>query len=534
MLHKIFPRLNITSIKLIILTAIFWTVFANFSFFAALLKDYPFNLDNIGFLAALTVGFTSVIIIVLALFCQRYTTKPLLIILLIASSFVAYFMDSYNVLIDTSMIQNALSTDVKEASDLLSPTMFIYVLLLGILPSIFVYRAKIQFQPFRKELMTRLKLLGAISALVLVLYLTFGANVSSFFREHKVIRYYYNPANYVFALGKHISRTLKSDANKPITILGEDAKISGGEGHRELIIMVVGETARADRFSLNGYARKTNPLLEQQDVISFSNFRSCATSTAISVPCMFSIDHEDHFDSSKAKHKENALDVLKHAGVQVLWRDNNSSSKHVADRVLFQDYRTAEVNTICDEECRDVGMLVGLQEYIDGHAEGDILIILHQMGNHGPAYYKRYPKEFEKFTPTCKTNELSDCSEEEIDNAYDNAILYTDYFLNQTIELLKGNDEKFETALLYVSDHGESLGEYGMYLHGMPNIIAPETQRHVPAIVWIGSNFDEIDVEALKAKRDNNYTHDNIFHALLGFMEIDSSVYDVNMDFIKN
>ena len=177
-------------------------------------------------------------------------------------------------------------------------------------------------------------------------------------------------------------------------------------------------------------------------------------------------------------------------------------------------------------------MLPRIQEYISEHKKGDIFIVLHQMGNHGPAYYKRYPREFEKYSPTCKTNQLESCSKAEIDNAYDNAILYTDYFLSKVVGLLKQNSAEFESAMFYVSDHGESLGEKGLYLHGMPNFIAPDTQLRVPAILWFADNFNDIDSESLKKNRNMKYTHSHIFHTILGFMEIETSVYDKEMDIV--
>ncbi|MDB2414382.1 phosphoethanolamine--lipid A transferase [Rickettsiales bacterium] len=532
-IKNVIQNTKISSIKLIILIAVFWMAFANLSFFKALLNDYPATIENIGFLSALTVGFTGAIIIALCLLCNRYSLKLLIIICLIISSLIAYFMDSYNTMIDDAMIKNAFETDQKEMLGLASPTMFLYFLLLGLLPSIFVYLAKIQYQPLKQEIIARAKTIFAVLIIVGISFFIYSPNATSFFREHKTTLYYSNPGNYAIGLVRYIRDILK-EKDRKLSLIGKDAKKPESDTQRELIIMVVGETARADRFSLNGYDQKTNPLLEKQNVVSFSNVESCGTLTAISVPCMFAIDQEDSFDSNKAKHKENALDILKRSGAKVLWRDNNSSSKHVADRVIYQDYQSADTNTICDTECRDEGMLVGLQEYINQQKNGDILIILHQMGNHGPAYYKRYPKEFERFTPACHTNELSDCTEDEINNAYDNAILYTDYFLSKVIELLKQNDNRFETAMLYVSDHGESLGENGLYLHGIPNFIAPQTQRHVPVIMWIGSAFDEISFDELKAKKDIPLTHDNIFHTLLGLMEIDSKVYKKDMDFIKN
>jgi lipid A ethanolaminephosphotransferase len=177
-------------------------------------------------------------------------------------------------------------------------------------------------------------------------------------------------------------------------------------------------------------------------------------------------------------------------------------------------------------------MLSGLQEYIDSHADSEMLIVLHAMGNHGPAYYKRYPESFEKFAPVCKTNQLEECSRDEIDNAYDNAILYTDYFLSEVIALLKRNSERFETGMIYISDHGESLGEHGLYLHGMPYMLSPEAQRHVPAFMWFGESYDEIDRAAVTSRLDRKYSHDNLFHTILGLLEIETSEYDREMDIV--
>jgi lipid A ethanolaminephosphotransferase len=289
------------------------------------------------------------------------------------------------------------------------------------------------------------------------------------------------------------------------------------------MIMVVGETARADRFSLNGYLRETNPLLAKQDVVSLSNVTSCGTSTSVSVPCMFSSLGRKGYDKEKALNQENALDVLFDHGVQILWRENNSDSKGVATRMKYEDYKSPTLNPSCEGECRDIGMLSGLDKYIAARKSKDILIVLHQLGNHGPEYYRRYPKEFEKFKPMCMTGELQDCSKEEIDNSYDNAILYTDYFLSKVIDLLKKYDGTHATAMLYVSDHGESLGENGFYLHAAPYMIAPKEQTHVPAIVWMGKHFD-YKKEQLLPYKDYTLSHDDIFCSLLIAFEIDTKM----------
>jgi lipid A ethanolaminephosphotransferase len=283
----------------------------------------------------------------------------------------------------------------------------------------------------------------------------------------------------------------------------------------------VGETARADRFSLNGYKRETNPLLSKQDIVSLKNVTSCGTSTGVSVPCMFSSLGRKHYDKEKALAQENALDLLTKNGIEVMWRDNNSDSKGVATRIHYEDFKTPTHNPVCKGECRDIGMLSGLDEYIQKHADKDIFIVLHQMGNHGPEYYRRYPKEFERFKPTCQNGELRDCSQEEIDNAYDNAILYTDYFLSEVIQFLKKYDANHETAMLYMADHGESLGEHGIYLHAAPYLIAPKEQTHVPAIVWFGKSFD-YNLSDIKFYEKYPLSHDDLFCTLLTSYEVDT------------
>jgi lipid A ethanolaminephosphotransferase len=313
--------------------------------------------------------------------------------------------------------------------------------------------------------------------------------------------------------------------------IGLDATINVQANSQRLVILVVGEAARADRFSLNGYERQTSPLLEQESVISFKNMISCGSDTALSVPCMFSYLNRENYSHAKGKNMSNVLDIISRAGVEVLWRDNNSDSKGAADRITFEDYRSNNFNPLCNPECRDEGMLSGLQSYIDERPDSNILIVLHTMGSHGPAYYRRYPQAFEVFTPTCQTNQLNECSDEQINNAYDNTIVYADYFLSKVIELLKNNAEDLDTAMFYISDHGESLGENGVYLHGMPYFMAPIEQVHVPAIMWLDKSFaKEVNTEALEIVANEPLSHDNLFHTLLGLMLVETEVYDQRLD----
>ncbi len=453
----------------------------------------------------------------------------MLILMLMTAATVNYFMQTYNIIIDITMIENTVQTDMSEASDLMSWKLFGYVILLGVIPSYIIYKTPLVYCGFRKELFSKLKLSAGSFMLIFVIMLPFSKHYTSFFREHKILRSYTNPTYGLYSLGSYVKGQV-TESNIPLIETGLDAKIEKKE-KRRVVIMVVGEAARADHFSLNGYSRETNPLIKEENIINFSNMYSCGTTTAVSVPCMFSVYDRNDYDTQKGLHTENVLDVLSHAGVEVLWRDNNSDSKGVANRVTYEYYKTSKNNTICEGECRDEGMLVGLEQRIE-KSDKDMIIVLHQMGNHGPAYYKRYPKAFERFTPTCQTNQLEECTQEEIANAYDNALLYTDHFLSQTIGLLKKYEDTVDTAMFYMADHGESLGEGGFYLHGLPYFIAPDAQKHVASLLWLGKNFP-LDRERIRKKASNEFSQDNLFSTLLGLFNVQSEVYDQKMDMLK-
>jgi len=518
--------IKIGQYRLIVLVAIFFVIFDNVSFFKNTVKIYSLGSENIAFLFSLAIVLVSFTIFLFSLLSSKYTTKPILIFSLIASSFANYFMNTYHIVIDGSMLQNALQTDLEESLDLFSFEMVAYFIFLGVLPSIFVYKAKVTYGTFKSELISKLKTIFISLAIIIVVLFSFSKYYTSFFREHKPLRFYTNPTYWIYSAGKYVGNTF-AGVDGELQTIGLDAVVEKNrDSKRKIVILVVGEAARADRFSLNGYSKETNPLLKNENIVNYKNINSCGTSTAISVPCMFSLSCKDDFNYKKGILVENVVDVLEHTKeIKVLWRDNNSDSKGVALRVDFESFRTSKNNTICDDgECRDEGMLVGLDSYIEKHSKKDILIILHQMGNHGPAYYKRYPKKFEKFTPVCETNQLEECSVEEISNAYDNAILYTDYFLSKTINFLKKYSKENETKMIYISDHGESLGENGLYLHGLPYFMAPSCQTNVAALLWDGGKR--------RANIDTEYSHDNLFHTLLGLYNVKTIVYDKTKDIL--
>ena len=514
--------LTMTPVRLVVLTTLFLCFFANSVFFRHVIEAVPMNAENRLFVVSVGILFFTLALLIVQLLSLFIPVRIVCSLMILSAAIAGYFMDQFGVVIDTDMLSNALQTDTAEAGDLFTLKLLVYLVFLGLVPVALIYYLPFTSQGRAVDLRHQLTLL-VVTALIIALNLAiFNSRYASFIREQRDIRYYMNPFYPIHSVFKMLPTFFQASSVSELQVLDPDPKITEvDEDKPELIILVVGETARADHFSLNGYERNTNPELSQlSGVISFANLTSCGTSTAISVPCMFSFSDEKAFDADTSVYTQNVLDVLSKAGVSVLWRDNNSSSKGVANRITYQNFKSPELNPVCDIECRDEGMLSGLQEYIDAQS-GDILIVLHQMGSHGPAYYKRYPSEFSVFEPACQSNVLSDCSQAEIINAYDNTILYTDYFLSRVIALLKANASGYETSMIYMSDHGESLGEYGVYLHGMPKMMAPDSQVHVPVVVWANESSD-IDLEQTKALSAEPSSHDALAISLLALFEVDN------------
>jgi lipid A ethanolaminephosphotransferase len=468
----------------------------------------------------------------------RYVAKPVLIALVLTASAASYFIAAYGIVIDKAMIQNVFETDTREATELISWQLVAKIGLLGILPSLVIARLRIRFPEGAKGLLQRSGIAaGSLLAAVLLLLLFFKS-LAPALREHRELRFLLTPTNFIQAMHGYLRNRWAADV--VVVPLGRDAVRGAawaGKQRRTVTVIVVGETARAANFSLNGYGRQTNPLLSRQDgLINFSHVSSCGTATAVSVPCVFSALGRHGYSDSKASSQEGLLDVLKHAGFDVIWRDNNSGCKGVCDRVRYEDVsRPAGPDSHCDEaECYDERLLEGLPELLRS-SDKDLVIVLHQKGSHGPAYASRYPKEFARFGPVCTTNQFEQCSRESIQAAYDNTIAYTDYFLSKTIDMLRdaASREGVDTAMLYFSDHGESLGENNVYLHGAPYMFAPREQTEVPMMLWMSDGFSDrfnIDLRCLSERRNQQLSHDNVFHSVLGMLDVNTAVLNPRLD----
>ena len=469
-----------------------------------------------------------------AAFSFPWLVKPFLVFMVILSAVTSYYMDTLGVIIDRDMIQNVMVTTVTESKHLFTAGFMTQVVIFGLLPALAITCVKI-------------KKLGALRTLALppltvVLSLTLTAGLlmtdlksySSILRERKDFMSSFQPGAPVVGAVRY-AKMMAVSANVVVASVGEDAvKGAAYSANRKpvLTIVVAGETARAQNFSLNGYAVETNPELAKLQVISFADVTSCGTATATSLPCMFSNFSREAYSYQKGISHQSVLGVLDHAGLHVEWWDNNTGDKGIAARVATRSLTHSENPEFCAAgECMDGIFMQALRDYA-GTITQDTVLVLHQIGSHGPTYYLRYPDEFEKFKPACRTAEFKNCTPEEITNAYDNTIAYTDAILAQTIAFLEGQDQ-LSTALLYISDHGESLGEGGLYLHGSPYFMAPENQIKVPMILWMSEMFQEqfaLDQRCLNKKNNAPLSHDNLFHSLLGMLDIQTDARNPDLD----
>lgn len=524
------------------LIAITLTLGYNKHFFSLVYHLYPLSVThNILFIISTGIVITLLTFIILCSITPYHLAKPILACLLLGSAATSYFIDNYGIIIDTGMIQNILETDSKEALGTFSPTLLLNLIGLGVIPTLILWKVKIKHFKWHQSLYHRgFSILGGLIFIALTL-MSFSNTYTSFFRNYKEVRYSAVPLNYIYATGRYIY-----DHQKPSLTyqeLGTDAHlgpIAQAQQKPSLTILVIGETGRADHFGLNGYSRNTTPLLAQQHLINFDQVSSCGTSTAVSVPCMFSRQSRTDYDEARTLAQDGLLQVLQYAGLSILWRDNNSGCKGICQGVPYQDMSHQDDHLNCNErECFDAVMLDHLNQALKNPtskvAGRSTLIVLHQHGSHGPDYYHRYPSQFDFYRPTCQTNQLQKCSQTELTNTYDNTIRYTDSFLNQVIEWLKQKEGQYNTAMIYVADHGESLGENGIYLHGMPYMMAPKAQTHVPFFYWLSDSFAHayhIDSTCLAAKQHQTFSQDNLFDSILGMLNIKTHIYRPALDML--
>ncbi|VUD41714.1 putative phosphatidylethanolamine transferase Mcr-1 [Thalassocella blandensis] len=550
-LHKIFFKTEInqstisiffhkiTITHIILATSLTNTIVYNVNFWKKINKDITqLNLENLLFFISL---FSLMTLLWIILFCFFTNIKRFKLFCSISCILSSAFMhlNGVGIIIDAPMITNIFESNIKEVTETINMDFILHITTLGIFPSILILAIPIKKEEVQRAFFLRLYILLTFIFITIVSTSINYKYTSFYLREHRDIRFLTVPFYPTYAaINFFQSKNLKIQS---FIEIGTDAKKISYPRKRKIGVLIVGETARSDHFYLNGYAKNTTPYLSTINVYSYKNVFSCGTSTSYSLPCMFSFLGEDDFSKIKSSNSSNILDVLKTAKVKSIWIDNNSSCKGVCnghESINLRDNIDSNSEFFYHGLYLDEVLIDHMKNMISrANKSDDLLIILHPLGSHGPAYYRRHPEIFSKFKPECRSNSPYTCKKSDVVNSYDNSILYTDYFIFKVVETLKEIAKTEEAFMLYVSDHGESLGENGVYLHGLPSSIAPPEQKHIPLITWFSKNFSfapERTVDLRNPCLNNRFTHDYLSHTLLNLFDVKTHIYNPSLDLLRS
>jgi len=529
-----FKSISLTANTLLFLTCCYIALILNIPFLIKVTNAIT-NLDDYSvlFLLSLPIFLLSLIIILQGVISFRWIIKPTLITTVLCSSLIFYGTITYGIVFDYGMVQNTIETDTAEALSYVNLYAALFFIVFGVIPSLIIYAVQLNYKPLFQELLSRAKLFALSITAIALISSFFYSDYAAVGRNNKdligyIIPYKMVDASFKFARNHYFYPPLE------FKVLDTAPLIERANQRKHVTVMVLGETARAQSFSLNGYEKPTNQYTEKQGVVSFSNMSSCGTATAVSVPCMFSRLDKNNYNKREATAQQNVVDLIHLAGTDVLWiSNNNGSCKGVCTRVKTEKVDTNKVNPLCDGEyCFDEALLAPLSKKLSKLTHENTLIVLHMIGSHGPTYFKRYPKDKQLFMPDCQRSDIQNCTQEQLINTYDNTIAYTDLVLSKVIDKLSllAKKENIETSLLYISDHGESLGESGVYLHGLPYAFAPKEQTHIPMIYWTDPMQTDFDLGCLNSLAKSPISHDNVFDTLLSIMSVKTKVYNSKND----
>lgn len=494
-----------------LLMSFFNFLFFHFPFFSFVINNLDYkSINGITIIISLIIVMLilNFLVFYLLFFLSHIVGKVLLVLFFLINAIAVYFINTYSVIIDESMIGNILNTNYAESSSYFSIKLIFYILFLAVLPSIYIIKVKIINEPFKKFLIT------CSITLLLILTLVF-VNASNWLwidKNSKRLGGLAMPWSYSVNISLFYIHQHKKNEKE---ILLPNATIK--DNKKAVVVLVIGESARRQNFSLYGYKKNTNPLLSKTANLYHFNATSSATYTTAGVKSI--LEHKRTDDLY-----EILPNYLYRNNVEVIWRTTNWGEPPVH----IKDYQNRDVlmPNCKGEGCNyDEILLTGLKEQILASKKNKILIILHTSTSHGPTYSKKYPPRFETFKPVCNSVELGNCSQNELINAYDNTIVYTDYILSNVIEDLKQLKE-YNSTMLFVSDHGESLGEKNLYMHGLPLSIAPKEQYEIPFIVWMSDSKKQL-------KPNKELSQNNVFHSVLNFLSVESPIYDEKMNIFK-
>ncbi|NEY88804.1 phosphoethanolamine transferase [Tabrizicola oligotrophica] len=535
-LARIVPagRPALSPLTLNLLVAAFLAASANFTYYTRVADYLAGRPLLIGVAGVLAYG---AILFCISVFALPGLVRPVLAVALVLGAVASHFQERLGVVIDRDMLQNALNTTGNESRHLMTADFLLHLTGFGLIPAALVLWTR------AKPMRWWVRALHYPLAIGLALALFFGAmmadyrSFSSMFRERREIASAVIPVTPIVA-GVRFAKQKLVTANLVAAPIGLDAHKGPrilAAGKPTLTLIVVGETSRAANWSLGSYDRPTNPELARRDIVYLDKVTSCGTSTAVSMPCMFAHYGMEQHSETAARSHQNLLDLLKQTDFDVQWFDNNTGSLGIAARLPETRFKPADEPNACAlGECTDMVFLPTLDRLLAGITR-DTVIVYHQIGSHGPAYYLRYPESFRPFPDDCRSGDFGACSPEQITNAYDNTIAYTDLFLATLIDRM-GAQDRVAASMLYVSDHGESLGENGLYLHAAPYFMAPEVQTQVPMVLWTSPAYRRamgLDQDCMKRKAAGlagKASHDEVFHTLLGLADVTTSLHNADLD----
>ena len=472
------------------------------------LFNYVSNNVESGLSGVVIIASFALLMLVLNFMIAMLLTKPLrmvgraiIAISLIANGAALYFINTFEVLLTRDVMGNLFNTRASEATGFVSVDMFLYIILLGVLPALYVLCRRVDYGKGKTLAKgVGFSLLGVIALVVVNIN-----NVLWIDRNATKIGALIMPWSYIANSARHFHHQKMINREE---IHLPDATFTSDDP--SVVVLVIGESARRENFSLYGYERETNPLLKEDGVKAYVANAS-ATSTTQAVKAI--LDH---------KRVKGLYEILPNYmyrnGVDVVWRTTNWGEPPLH----IEKYRNASKlrAQYPDADSRYDGILLeGLREEIEASTNNKLLVVIHTSTSHGPTYNKKYPAEFEAFTPVCTTVEMAKAERSELINAYDNTILYTDYLLHSVIEVLRTVEDR-ECAMIYISDHGESLGEGNIYMHGMVAAsMAPKEQIEIPFIVWQGDNSRPL-------KEFEEVGHYHIFHSVMDYLDMESEFYN--------
>lgn len=523
---------------LLVLVALYFAVVLNVPFYraamhaTAALEPYPW-----GFLISLPFFLFFVLLLLINLVYLPFVGRALIALLIMVSAGVSYAGYAYGTLFDYDMMQNIAQTHYGEAVSYLNAWSIAAWVILGLIPAGLVLLWPVRAHGIRGWLASSLRValisvvgIGVIASALYEEYAVIG-------RNNRELKSYIVPTQAGWSGYRYVKNTLFTKPHSHESI-GLDAHHADSPKAR-LVVMVLGETARSQSFAYSGYKRNTNPYTSVIPGVQFLDTVSCGTATAVSVPCMFSSMGKEHYDSDHARYQDNVLDVINRGGTRVTWIDNDGGCKGICNRVTTIQITPSPNDPLCtDESCYDETLLRELDVQLANDSGEDRLLVLHMIGSHGPTYFQRYPATHREFTPDCPRSDIQNCSVQALVNTYDNTIAYTDYILAGVITRLKNLEDRYTTSMLYMSDHGESLGEGGVYLHGLPYFLAPEQQTHVPTLVWLSDDMNQYlgvskSCQATTAGQ-SPYSQDYLFHSLLRLTGTETSVYKPDLDIFNH